>query len=100
MSQLAFQRGSADRPRGHALLFIRDSGSDRIAASYLIVLPIAIDMAKYLPPMLAAQMPQADSGPPAATPIPPVPEVIPGGLPWLLSLADARDDDVLDGGQA
>ena len=100
MSQPVFKRGTADRPRGHAILYIRDTDSDRVAASYLIVLPIAIDMAKYIPPMLAAQMGVPQAGPPTATPIPPVPEVVPDGLPWLLALADARDDDVLDGGQA
>jgi hypothetical protein len=99
MSQLAFERGNADRPRGHALVFIRDAGSERVAATYLVVLPIAIDVAKYLPPMLAAQMGHQQDGPPAATPLPPVPEPIEGGLAFLRVLAELRDDDLIDGGQ-
>ena len=103
MSEIEFERGSSDRPRGHALLYFRDPAGDRIVATYLVMLPITIDVSRYIPPMLAAQMPGLPStqGVTAtATPLPPVPEIFPEGRDRLTSLADARDDDLLAGGSA
>jgi hypothetical protein len=97
---LSFRAGNPDRPRGHALLFFRDADEPHtIWATYLIVAPIQMDLAKYVPaafaPQLAGQLGQIA---PAAYPLPPMPEKIDGGLEWLERVAEMRGDDLLDGG--
>ncbi|MBI3743929.1 MAG: hypothetical protein HY261_06565 [Chloroflexi bacterium] len=91
---LDFQRGDSSRPKGHALAYYRDS-SGAIHATYLIIPPIAIDLAKYMPPMFSQQVSLADAQSIAAVPLPPVPEKVDGGIDYLRSLADARDDDMV-----
>ena len=47
-----FERGSADNPRGHALIYFQsfhDAGE--LLATYLVVLPIQVDVSKYVPPV-------------------------------------------------
>jgi hypothetical protein len=97
---LSYRVGHPDRPRGHALVFFRDADdADSIWATYLVVVPIAMDLAKYIPaafgPQLAGQL---TTGAPAAYPLPPMPEHLEGGVEQLDRLAALRDDDVLDGG--
>src|SRR5690348_2177516 len=44
---LTFRAGDADRPRGHALVFFRDSAAaDQVWATYLVVAPIKMDLGK------------------------------------------------------
>jgi hypothetical protein len=97
---LTFRAGDPDRPRGHALLFFRDADdSDVVWATYLVVAPIKMDLAKYIPAAFATQLAgQLAETSPAAYPLPPVPEKIEGGLEWLERLASLRSDDLLDGG--
>lgn len=93
----AFEIGDPDRPRGHALLYFRPSnGESEIVATYVIVLPIAINPAKYIPPAFAARMPQAASEV-AATALPPIPEAM-ESIEHIRQLAQRRGDDLLDGG--
>ncbi len=93
-----FERGDPAAPRGHALVFFRESSDlDRVRASYLVIAPIEMDLAKYVPPMFAAQLSGFMPSGPTALPLPPVPEPV-ASLEWLVRLADARDDDLLDGG--
>src|SRR5215212_10134374 len=93
-----FRRGDASAPRGHALVFFRDTlDADLIRASYVVVAPIEMDFAKYVPPMFAAQLSGMMPSGPAAIPLPPIPEQV-EGLAWVERMADARDDDLLDGG--
>ena len=101
MSKLVFERGSPDRARGHALLYLRGAEDpDALRATYLLVLPVTLDIARYIPPMLASQLPLGDAqSTPAAMPLPPIPESI-EGREWLERLADARDDDLICGGTA
>jgi hypothetical protein len=91
-----YEIGDPDRPRGHALLYFRVSGGDEVLATYLIVLPIAINPARYIPPAFAARMPtpaqEVD-----ATALPPIPEAA-KDLATLRRLAEHRGDDLLDGG--
>lgn len=95
---VSFERGDPSRPRGHALVYFRESlDPSRIRASYLVVAPIEMDLAKYVPPMFAAQLSALVPSGPTAMPLPPVPEPV-ESLDWLLRLAAARDDDVIDGG--
>ena len=93
-----FELGDPDRPRGHALLYFRDSSDPaRLWATYLVVPPIAMDLAKYIPPLLASQLPAGLSGMPNVYPLPPFPEAVESHA-YLAALAEARDDDLLDGG--
>jgi hypothetical protein len=94
-----FERGDPSTPRGHALVFFRESHDpDRVRASYFVIAPIEMDLAKYIPPMFAAQLSGMVPSGPTALPLPPIPEPV-QSLSWLERLAEARDDDLLDGGR-
>jgi hypothetical protein len=98
-----FEGGDPDRPRGHALLYFRTT-DDQVLATYVVVLPIAINPAKYIPPAFAGHLPQAASSV-AATALPPIPESLgeagqspERALAEVRRLAETRGDDLLDGG--
>jgi hypothetical protein len=97
---LTFRAGDPDRPRGHALVFFRDSDDpDLVWATYLVVAPIQMDLGKYIPAAFATQLAgQLSAAGPAAYPLPPVPEKFDGGLQALERLADLRGDDLIEGG--
>jgi hypothetical protein len=97
---LTFRAGDSDRPRGHALVFFRDSESaDDVWATYIVVTPIKMDLGKYIPAAFASQLAgQLSASGPAAYPLPPVPEKFEDGLPALEHLAELRGDDLIDGG--
>lgn len=94
---IVFERGSADRPAGHALVYFSDPSDGTTLASYLVVLPIAIELSRYVPPMLASQLPIADVKSMNAVPLPPVPEKV-ESRDYLERLADLRRDDLIDAG--
>jgi hypothetical protein len=89
-----FERGDADRPRGHALLYYRVTDG-QILATYVVVLPIAINPAKYIPPAFAQRL--SEQATVAATALPPIPEAM-ESVEAVQRLADLRGDDLLDGG--
>lgn len=89
-----FRRGNPAEPRGHALA-IFESSDGRVLATYLVVAPILIDLAKYMPPMFAGQMPSRAAQEASAMPLPPIPEEIGGGLAELERLAELRGDDLV-----
>jgi hypothetical protein len=91
---IEFRRGDRGRPRGHALAYF-DSTDGHVLATYLVVPPIVIDLAKYMPPMFAGHLPMMSAHDVSAMPLPPVPEEIAGGLAELERLADLRDDDLV-----
>ena len=94
----SFVRGKPDTPKGHALAyFTANDNSGQLFATYIIVLPIAMDVGKYLPPMLAAQMGQITADDFSAFAVPPVPEAI-EIMTYLEHLAEMRDEDLLDCG--
>lgn len=94
---LDFKYGDKGNPRGHALVYFL-SGSE-VFASYIVVLPIELDMARYVPPFLAGQLKQFVSGEKARHfTIPPIPETV-DDYEYILNLATARDDDLLFGGE-
>ena len=72
-----------------------ESADGRVLATYLVVPPIVIDLAKYMPPMFAGQLPTMSAQDVSAMPLPPVPEEIAGGLPALERLAELRNDDLV-----
>ena len=93
---LDFERGSSAEPKGHALAYVRDGHDpEAIFATYLVVPPITIDLAKYMPPMFASKISMADVESVSAIPLPPVPERV-EGLAYLRRLAERRDDDVVN----
>jgi hypothetical protein len=97
---LQFERGDAQTPRGHAILYARVSGgAERYVATYCVVLPISFSMAKYLPPMLSAQLGglEAMGEGMSVVPIPPMLEDV-SDLEGLRQQAERRDDDLCDMG--
>jgi len=94
---LVFERGSADRPSGHALVYFADPSLSVTLATYVVVLPISLELSRYVPPMLAAQLPIADVKAMNAVPMPPVPEKVESQA-YLERLADLRRDDLVAAG--
>lgn len=99
--QLRFELGNSDTPRGHAIVYARGSNpAGPVLATYCVVFPIEFSIGKYLPPMLAAQIPLAGMGEATAmnaVPIPPMMEEV-AGLDALRQLAERRGDDLCDMG--
>lgn len=95
---LVFEQGNPEQPRGHALVYWRAPGGG-LVATYLVVLPIALDLGKFLPPMFAGSLGAMGAGElqPGAMPLPPLPETI-ESLAALEQLARRRDDDLLCAG--
>jgi hypothetical protein len=94
---LTFERGRADEPTGHALVYFRDPADGAVLATYVVVLPIALNLTKYVPPMIAAQLPLADVQGVGAVPLPPVPEPVESHA-YLERLAALRRDDLIAAG--
>ena len=98
---LTFDIGDPARPRGHAILYFRSRSSPEVVATYVLVLPIKMDMGKYLPPLLASQLGavagEMMSAGMESFAAPPVPEVV-ESLEHLEALARRRGDDLLWGG--
>jgi len=95
---LNFQVGDPTSPRGHALLYFEGQEQPpRYYATYIIVLPISIDMVKYMPPFLAPHAQDLTNQDLSAFAFPPIPESV-ENLPHLKSIAQLRSDDVLYGG--
>lgn len=98
MSGFTYELGDASAPRGHALVVFRPmQGEGGVWVTYLIVPPITMDFAKYLPPMLASLAPMASMGGSSSVPMPPVPERQ-ESMAAVRRLALARGDDLLDAG--
>lgn len=95
---LTFERGEQAQPKGHALLYFKDADDvTKLVATYLVVLPVAVDIVKYMPPFLASQARDLSSKGVSAFAFPPVPETS-ETYERLLQLAEARSDDLLFGG--
>ena len=74
----------------------QDDNSE-IWATYLITLPIDVDITKYMPPFLMNNNNQINPSEFKSFAFPPSPELI-GNYDTLITLADQRDDDLIDGG--
>lgn len=96
---LTFERGDATRPKGHALLYYRDAaGGRKLLATYVVVLPVSVDVVRYMPPFLAPHAAELTARGLSAFAFPPVPEPM-ESVERLRQLADARDEDLLYGGE-
>ena len=98
---LTFDIGDAGRPKGHAIVYFQSPTTSEVLATYILILPIPMDIGKYLPPLLASQlggmageMMSEGMGSFAA---PPVPESV-ESVDFLRNLASLRGDDLLSGG--
>ena len=94
---LIFDKGSPEEPKGHALFYFRSGGGEKVLATYVVVLPISMDIAKYVPPLLASQFGGMAPREMSAFALPPVPEEV-SGYEELVRLAEMRDDDLILGG--
>jgi hypothetical protein len=96
---IQFLQGNSQTPRGHAILVARGLGDSRtVFCTYCVVPPIPMSIAKWLPPMFAAQIPAEelrDATSVAGTPIPPMLEEA-SSLEYLETLAERRGDDLCD----
>lgn len=93
---LTFERGNSASPKGHALLYFSSEG-ERLLATYMVILPIRMEIGKYLPPMFASQMGDMSGADFSAFAMPPMPEEV-ETYQELEQLAELRDDDLLYGG--
>ena len=98
---LSFDSGNPLQPRGHALVYFRERDSERIVATYVVVLPVQMDMGKYLPPLLASQfgsmVTDSSTGSMNSFAAPPLPEAV-ESIGEVERLADLRGDDLVNGG--
>ena len=93
-----FEKGSDSQPKGHALLYFSSSSdASEVWATYVVILPVTVDVTKYVPPFLMNQV--GDIGPKdlSCFAFPPAPERMSGKqeIEWL---AETRGDDLLYGG--
>ncbi len=96
---LHFLRGNPQAPKGHAIFIARSSGDPRtVYCTYCVVPPIPMSLAKYLPPLFAAQLPPEELRDAANVPGMPIPPMLEDGfsLDHLEMLAERRDDDLCD----
>lgn len=91
-----FRRGDAGRPVGHALIYFEGTDGE-IWATYVVIMPINVDVSKYVPPFLMNQLGEIGPQDLSAFAFPPAPEQI-GNLEVLDRLASSRDDDILYAG--
>ena len=95
---LTFEHGDKSHPKGHALLYYKDAeNSSKLVATYVVVLPVSVDIVKYMPPFLASQAGELAVSGVSAFAFPPVPEPT-DSQERLAQLAETRGDDLLFGG--
>ena len=95
---ITFERGSEDAPKGHAFVYFRSSlDPSEVWASYIVMLPITVDVSKYAPPFLMSLIPDGSMQDMSAFAFPPAPEQM-NSFEQIQALAEMRDDDVLFAG--
>ena len=95
---ILFDRGSKDQPKGHALVYFRSSADpEEVWVSYLVVLPVTVDLSKYVPPFLMNQVGDLGAKELSCFAFPPAPERL-GSYSIVERMAAMRDDDILFAG--
>ncbi|TAK36823.1 MAG: hypothetical protein EPO21_01390 [Chloroflexota bacterium] len=95
---LIFDIGRSDKPKGHAVVYFGSAtAGQRLLASYCVVLPIALDLTKFVPPAFMTNMPQMGLQNITVIPLPPLP-VEAESYEQLRTLATRRDDDLVQAG--
>lgn len=100
---IQFLRGNPQAPKGHAIFIARSRNNSRVVYStYCLVPPIPMSIAKYLPPLFAAQIPSEDLQGAESIAGMPIPPMLEEGmsLEQLQILAERRDDDLCDLGSS
>lgn len=93
-----FERGDAQKPKGHALVYFRGSlDQSKVYATYVVVLPVTVDFAKYVPPFLVSHLGNAPIKEFNTFSLPPVPEEV-ESYGRLRELTEMREDDLIYGG--
>ncbi len=96
---IRFLRGDPQAPKGHAI-FIAHSTTDArtVLATYCVVPPMPLSLAKYLPSFLASQLSPEDLQEATNVPVMPIPPMLEEGstLERLQMLAERRDDDLCE----
>ena len=96
---LIFEKGDSLNPKGHALIYFRSNvDNNMIAATYMVVLPISVEISKYVPPFLMSQVGNMDEQNLSAFAFPPIPEEMENESA-VTNLAESRKDDLLYGGE-
>src|SRR5260370_309745 len=88
---IQFLRGDPQAPKGHAIFFARSTANPRtVLATYCIVPPMPLSLAKYLPSFLASQLPPEDLQDATNVPVMPIPPMLEEGstLERLQRVAD------------
>jgi len=95
---LQFNHGSETEPRGHALVYFHGAAqSEQLLATYCLILPIALDVSRYVPPVFASQISSLGMEQVSAFAFPPIPEKV-ESPEFLRRLAELRGDDLVYGG--
>ncbi len=96
--QLDFERGDAENPSGHALVYFRDANDhDAIAVTYIVILPVPLDIGKYMPPFLAGQVAEMSANVISSFAFPPAPEPF-ESVEEAERVARTRGDDLVYAG--
>ena len=96
--QLDFERGDSEQPSGHALVYFRDSNDhDKIGLTYVVILPVPLDIGKYMPPFLAGQVAEMSASVISSFAFPPAPEIF-ESVEEAERIASLRDDDLVYAG--
>lgn len=96
---IRFLRGNPQSPKGHAIFIARSDTDNRtVLATYCVVPPMPLSLAKYLPSFLASQLSPEDLQEATNVPVMPIPPMLEEGstLERLQMLAERRDDDLCD----
>jgi hypothetical protein len=97
---LNFERGDPAAPAGHAILYFTDSkDAAKASATYIVLLPVMVDIRKYVPPFLAGQVEGVSAADLSAFAFPPAPEPV-ESADWVRRTAVGRGDDLISGGAA
>ncbi|MDP6495340.1 MAG: hypothetical protein QGI09_07995 [Dehalococcoidia bacterium] len=92
---IVFEKGNQEEPKGHALVYFRSSSDpEQVLGAYLVILPITVEVSKYMPPFLMNQVGELGPKDMSAFAFPPVPENLEGHV-RLVELAVMRDDDII-----
>jgi len=96
---IRFLRGNPQSPKGHAIFIARSDTDNRtVLATYCVVPPMPLSLAKYLPSFLASQLSPEYLQEATNVPVMPIPPMLEEGstLERLQMLAERRDDDLCD----
>ena len=96
---IQFLRGDPHAPKGHAIFVARSTANPgAVLCTYCVVPPMPLSLAKYIPPLLAAQIPPEELQEATNVPVMPIPPMLEEGntLEHLQVLAEQREDDLCD----